>query len=896
VSLTAGYRLGPYQIVAPLGVGGMGEVYRATDTRLDRAVAIKVLPPHLSTNPALRQRFEREARVISSLNHPHICALYDVGETPNPDATGSREPIRFLVMELVEGEPLSDRLIRGPLPLHQALKIAIELADALSTAHRRGIVHRDLKPGNVVVTRTGAKLLDFGLAKSDPIAIAPRSAADNVTALPTTPPDLTVNGAILGTFQYMAPEQLEGIEADSRADIFAFGAVLYEMVCGRRAFAGQSQASLIGAILRDMPPPVSAAVTSAPEALDRVIRKCLAKDPEERWQDARDLRDELLWIAGGSSPSVMTSAPRRVARRLIPWALVGVSSVAAVLFALSYLGSAGTTPPPVLRFTLMPPDGVSFAPTFAPVAPFPALSPDGSRLVFVGSRPGEAPRLWVRSLDSLDARPLNDTTVRTDTLSPALPFWSPDSKSIGFFADGKLKRVDLDGGAARTICDAPQSGGATWSPGGSIVFASKIDEGLRRVDANGGVPAPITTPDRARGEVSHSHPTFLPDGRHFLFWVGSTKPTIRVGSLDSTETKALFDSESRPVYSAGYVLFVRQSTLFAQRFDAARLETIGDPSLVAEDVRTFPLNGRSAFTASNGVLVYRPGGSRSVRSLTWYDRAGAPIVTLPDSGLPMSSSGVTGDERRLIASIDEGSGSDLWLVDLDRKTRSRITADPKNDSSPVVSPDGNWVLFASDRNGLGDLYKKRVDGVGDDQLVVRSPARKIGSDWSAHWMAFTAIDPARKEDIWIVAENGDVRPYLETPFRERDGRLSPDERWMVYTSDEDGEDAIYVRPFPNANGGKWRVSAGGSGLAPRWRADGREIFYIDGGRLVAVPVAPGPQTPTLGAPEPLFASATSIYAVSRDGKRFLMPTRGQADRSDVPLTVVVSWPTLLLHR
>jgi Tol biopolymer transport system component len=893
MSLTTGARLGPYEILAPLGAGGMGEVYRAKDTRLDRVVAVKVLSSHLSTDPQLRQRFEREARVISSLNHPNICALYDVGEMAIP------EPIHFLVMELVEGESLFERLTKGPLPLDEALQRGIEIADALSNAHRRGIIHRDVKPGNVMLTKAGAKLLDFGLAKSGPAVSALQFGAAVTT---TTPPNLTAHGTILGTFQYMAPEQLEGLDVDARTDIFAFGALLFEMITGRKAFAARTQASLIGAILRDQPPMVSSVITVTPPALDRVITKCLAKDPDHRWQDTSDLRDELKWIAeggsrvGGPTPSAATRRPRE----WLAWALFATALGGIAALSAPYLRH--TPSPAVVRFTLSPPEGVAFAPRGAPVAPFPAVSPDGTQLVFVAHRDSDAaPSLWVQSFDSLHARQLNDTTVRTDTLSPALPFWSPDSRSVGFFADGKLKRVEVDGGSPQTICNAPQSGGASWGANGTIVFASRIDEGLRKVAANGGVPVQITTPDGARGEISHSNPAFLPDGRHFLFWVQAPKSSIRAGLIDSTETKPLFESDSRAVYASGYVFFVRQSTLFAQPFDTARLETSGEPVPIAESVRTFPLNGRSAFSAStNGVLVYRSGTVTAGRALAWYDRNGKQIAIVPDSTAMYGGMSLGSDDRHLIAQIQDGSESDLWMIDLEQGTRSRITSDAKSEGSPVLSPDGRLVVFASDRHGADDLFRKRADGVGDEQLLVRSSARKYPADWSNHWITFTAIDATRKQDLWVLEPNGEARPYLQTEFSERDGRLSPDERWMIYTSDEAGRDAIYIRPFPNVNGGKWRVSGAGAGNAPRWRADGKEILYVDdGGRIMAVPVKLGDQSPELGLPQMLFRTGgltRAQYEVSRDGARFLAPVGSESTQGDVPLSVVLNWPTLLRRK
>jgi Tol biopolymer transport system component len=541
---------------------------------------------------------------------------------------------------------------------------------------------------------------------------------------------------------------------------------------------------------------------------------------------------------------------------------------------------------------------VAFAPAGAPVAPFPALSPDGTRLAFVANADGEAAGIWVRNLDSLDVRRLNDTSVRTDTLSPALPFWSPDSRTIGFFADGKLKRVAADGGSPQTICDAQQSGGASWSSDGTtIVFASRIDEGIRKVAATGGVPVQVTNADRARGEISHANPAFLPDGRHFLFWVQAARSSIRIGSIDSPETRELFESDSRAAYASGYLFFVRQSTLYAQSFDASRLQTTGEPVPVAEDVRTFPLNGRSAFSASdNGVLVYRSGGARAGRALAWHDRQGKQIAVIPESTATYNGLSLGRDDRHLIAQIEDGTGTDLWMLDLDHGTRSRITSDPKSEGSPVLSLDGRQVVFASDHLGVEDLFRKRADGVGDEQMLVASAVRKYPNDWSSHWITFTAIDPVRKLDLWVLEPDGVAKPYLQTDFNERDGRLSPDERWMIYTSDEAGRDAIYIRPFPNADGGKWRVSGAGAGVAPRWRSDGKEIFYLDdGGRMLSVPVTFDEQAPRLGVARVLFRTpglGRAQYQVSRDGSRFLLPVPAPGSQGETPLSFVLNWPTL----
>jgi eukaryotic-like serine/threonine-protein kinase len=753
-------------------------------------------------------------------------------------------------------------------------------------------VHRDVKPANIMLTKGGAKLLDFGIATARTAGRA--AAAPLEMAVTEAAPPATTPGVVIGTFQYMSPEQLEGLDADVRTDIFAFGAVLYELLTGRRAFAGRTQTSLIGAVLRDDPPAVSSIVAGVPPALDRAVARCLAKDPDARWQDATDLRDELKWIAAGTElPPGRDASRARRAREAAAWLIAAAAIVAAVLGGR--LRPSDEAPARVVRFALSAPQGVAFAPVGAPVAPFPAVSPDGTQLAFVATRDGDAPTLWVQRFDSLDARPLPNTTVRTDTLSPALPFWSPDSRSIGFFADGKLKRVDADGASLRVVCDSPQSGGGTWSADGAIVFASRIDEGLWKVDANGGTPVQVTKLDRARGEISHSNPSFLPDGRHFLYWVQAAKPSIRVGSIDSPATQYLFDSDSRAIFGSGFILYIRQNTLVAQGFDPGSLALRGAPLTIAEDVRTFPLNGRSAFSVSaNGVLVYRAGGASIVRALAWHDRAGKVIAAVPHSAATYASMSLASDDRHLVAQLQDANTSDLWRIDLDNGSRTRVTSDPKNEGSPILSPDGRLVVFTSDRNGLDDLFRARADGAGDEQMLLPSGPRRYPTDWAAHWIVFTAFDAMRREDLWVVGTDGAAKPYLQTEFDERDGRLSPDERWMLYTSDEAGADAIFLRPFPDAGAGKWRVSGPDGGRAPRWRPDGKEIYYVnDQNQLVAVGVRLAGASPELDAPRALFRVAAlgrAGYAVSRDGTRVLMTVATEAGRGDAPLSVVVNWP------
>jgi Tol biopolymer transport system component len=903
MALAAGLRLGPYEILNGIGAGGMGEVYRAKDTRLDRLVAIKVLPSHLTADPETRRRFDREARVISALNHPHICALYDIGHQDGHD---------FIVMELVEGESLVDRLKKGPLSIGQALQSGIQIGDALARAHRQGIVHRDLKPANVMLTKTGAKLLDFGLAK-----IAGAQPASPVG--PTNAETLTQAGTVLGTFQYMAPEQLEGQEADARTDIFAFGALIYEMVTGMKAFAGKTQASVIAAILEREPPPISAAQPLTPPALEWVVRTALAKDPDARWQNAHDIVNQLRWIGEGGS-QIGIQAPmvtRRHRREAIAWSLLAMALLVVVALARPYLHSSA--PPSVVRFTIAPPEGAAFAPLAAPIAPFPAISPDGKLVAFLATLENNQPSIWIRNLESLDTRSVKGTAISgtPDPDAPMMPFWSPDSRSIGFFAEGKLKRVDLDGGSARIICDAPVNSGAAWGAEGTIVFGRRTDEGIYKVSANGGTPTQITKVDRDKGEISHANPTFLPDGRHFFFWVRSTGPSssIWVGSIDSTTPKHVLPADSRAVYAPpGHVLFVRQGALYAQPFDPDRLETAGEPSVLADDVRTNNGNGRSAFTASaNGILVYRTGEVRP--GLAWQDRDGRELGTVPQSEDRYEQRTMTPDDHRVIAHIHElPHGGNLWALDLAQGTKSRLTSGPYHDEFPVVSPDGTAVVYSSSRGQHaetarafgtqgGDLYRKNADGTGEDTAILKSAIPKRPYDWSEHWFVFGVFsigDRPGKRDLWVLPTTGEStpKPYLQTAFNQVDGRVSPDERWMAYTSDESGIEAVYIRPFPDANAGKWRVSGPLGGSSPHWRADGKELFYITlDGHVMAAPLRLGERSVELGPPQQLFQIDTSVagenYFVTRDGKRFLVDRKSG---TEAPLTVVLNWPSLLARK
>src|SRR6266446_6849714 len=603
MSIDAGTKLGPYEILTPIGAGGMGEVYKAADTRLNRTVAIKVLPPHFSDNPEMKQRFEREAQTIAGLNHPNICTLYDVGRQDGTD---------FLVMEYLEGETLAQRLEKSPLPLAQVLQFGIQIADALDKAHRHGVVHRDLKPGNIMLTPSGAKLLDFGLAK----AAVPLAAGATLTAAATPSTPVTQEGTILGTFQYMSPEQIEGKELDGRSDIFSLGAVLYEMLIGQRAFPGKSQLSVASAILEKEPAPISAVKPMTPPAFDHAMRRCLAKDPEERWQTARDIAIELKWIAeAGSQLSAKTLDKQRSRNsgRLLLAALIGTTAAALTLGILYARRPANDAP--VARAYIRPMPDSSFI--FTGTAAGFALSPDGRLLAYVASTPDGKSVLWVRPIDSSQAQPLVGTDGAT------YPFWSPDSRFIGFFAGGKLKKIESSGGPPFTICDASDGRGGTWNQEGDILLTPAVNTVIFRVSASGGPLIPVTTLDPSKNETTHRWPYFLPDGRHFLYFTGSVfspretlTNSVLLGSLDSKESKLLLHSHTNAIYASGHILFMRQFTLMAQPFDTTSLQLTGDAVPIADPVQEGRSVSKNEFSASeNGLLTYVEGSSGADRQL-----------------------------------------------------------------------------------------------------------------------------------------------------------------------------------------------------------------------------------------------------------------------------------------
>jgi Tol biopolymer transport system component len=881
IAFAAGVRFGPYEILSALGAGGMGEVYKARDTRLDRIVALKILPDVLAADPKFRDRFDREARSISQLDHPHICALYDVG------AQGGTA---YLVMQYLEGETLADRLAKGALPIDHALQIAIQIADALVAAHRAGIVHRDLKPGNIMLSKTGAKLLDFGLAKTGVALVGAPS-----QSIPTAAAPLTHPGSILGTFQYMAPEQLEGQDADARTDIFAFGVVVYEMVTGRKAFAGTTSASLISAILKDQPPPLSTVEPVTPAALDRTVRQCLVKEPDARWQSARDLLEELKWIAAEGERAV-PAGPARGRRRVRDAGLVVATALVVGILAVMVMRSLRPAVPEaiVTRFDLVTPptaDPFSFA-----------LSPDGRHVAFVATADG-ASRLWVRSFDLGTTRPLAGTE------GASYPFWKPDGSAIGFFANGKLKRVDVAGGVPHALTDAVGARGGTWNQEGVIVFAPTTS-GLMRIAAAGGTPGVLT--HLAAGQTGHRWPQFLPDGRRFLFL--STQGLagthgLYLGSLDGPEPTRVLTGESAALYAPpGYLLRVIDGVLVAHRFNPESGVVSNESVTLAQPVGTDDGTFHSAFSVSPTALAHRAGGGPR-RQLVWLDRAGHVTGTVgpPDDAIPASPELDPVGGRIAVIRIVQGN-ADIYINEITGSRQNRFTFDSANEWGAVWSPDASHIVFNSNRTGRYDLFEKVASGASDEQPLLVTPQDKVAWDWSpdGRFLLYASKDPTTGSDLWALSL-GDRKsfPVERTSADEREGQFSPDGRWVAYVSNETGIDEVYIRPFPRP-GGKKQASTSG-GVDPRWGRDGRELFYVtpDGTLMaVAIHVDPDGRAVDPGPPTPLFPTrlatganvtvgffARPQYAVAPDG-RFLMNVTVD-DNAPSPISIVLNWATTL---
>ncbi len=857
----------------------MGEVYRAKDVRLDRTVAVKVLAAHLSSSPELKQRMEREARAISSLNDPHICHLYDIGSQGGTD---------YLVMEFLEGETLAERLRKGALPLSEILKIGMAVAEALAVAHRHGIVHRDLKPGNIMLTKSGAKLMDFGLAKSATAGAGGTSSAPLLSAArtmsqasPVSP--LTTAGTMMGTIQYMSPEQIEGKEADARSDLFALGGVLYEMITGARPFEGKSQISVASAILEKEPQPISALQPLTPPAFEQIVTACLAKNPDDRIQSAQDIALQLKWIAQSGISILNPTGKERNNRDLLAWLIAGL--LALLLIASLFLrGSKGTEPTTY----------------FSAPLPFPArdaaVSPNGHTVAIVGHRESERNNaLWIYEPGS------QESTSVANTEGASFPFWSSDGQSIGFFADGKLKKVSLAGGPAQTLCDAQTGRGGAWNKDGVIIFtpSGHLGVGLYRISASGGTPTQITVPDKNLNEDSHRWPQFLPDGIHYLYsaiHLSGRKDlsSVFVGALNSNEKRLVTKASANVAYIAPYLLFYRDQTLFGQHFDTRTFQLAGEPIPILTDVQYSPRISRAVFAASTThLLVAQKAGDTGASQFLWFNRQGQEIGTPLKPGIygnmMLSPNGKT------VASdtTDPASqNTDIWTYDLATQSAKRLTFDPAIDSVPIWSPDGTRMVFASNRGVIFDLYLKDTNGAQEEKSIPQDGPDRFPSDWSRDGKY---VLYERGTDLWVLTiPELRATQFLKSSSSLKNGQFSPDGKWVAYSSNESGRWEVYVTSFPEAHG-KWQVSNAG-GDQPRWRSDGKELFYLDAdSRMMAVPVKTGTNfdadTPTAlfqANPRELVATSEQFsYDVSKDGQKFLI--NAQLKTGMAPMSVVLNW-------
>ena len=901
MALTTGTRLGAYEVLALLGSGGMGEVYRARDTRLDRIVAIKVLPANVASDPDRRQRLDREARAISSLNHPHICTLYDVGH---------QDGIDYLVMELLEGQTLAERLIKGALPLDQAMQYAIQLADALDVAHRRGIVHRDLKPANVFISRSGssgtpiAKLLDFGIAKA--IALSPAAATVSAT--------LTNEGTLLGTVQYMAPEQLEGREADTRSDLFAFGAVLYEMLTGHRAFPGENQASVIAAVLDSDPPPVSASQSLTPPALEHLVKTCLAKNPDERWQTAGDVKRQLEWIATSSLPTgqATTVAQRASSGVHVPWTAALVTAIVAIIVVgtlARYVWTGPpeqTAPPRVTRTTIVTSGGSA---VFIAAGRSLAITPDGTRVVYIGN---SGTQLFVRAIDQFDSIPIFTSLSPLNQVSV-----SPDGQSVVFAEGNTLRTIALTGGPAKTIIPGIAGYGAAWAADGTIVLPVRDRGGLHRVPDGGGDVTTLTRPDAEHGELAHVWPAMLPGGRAVLFTITATTGgldaaqiavldlvslTSRVlvrGGSDAHYVPGGLSSPESPDREGGHLVYVKGSTLVAVPFDLARMEVRGTPVPVLTRLATMSIGSGHFDVAANGTLLYLDADSRAApaRTLVWVDRQG--LETPLSASLPARPYGqprVSPDETQVAVAINDEE-NDIWVWDIAGKTPLRkLTSGPETDFFPVWTTNSRRLLFG--RPG-GGFFWQAADGTGKEEALTSESDRGMLPSGVTPDGTRVLFSLGARDVMAMALDARRVEPLVQTQFNERNGDVAPDGRWLAYESDASGKFEIYVTPFPKvASAGEWPISTAG-GTRPLWAPNGQELFFVaPDGAMMAVRVAPQANVWRSGSPVKLFGGpyATGApasgrnYDVSKDGKRFLTVKSPPSDQSAAPqIELVQHW-------
>jgi serine/threonine protein kinase len=869
----------------------MGEVYRALDTRLDRTVAVKVLAAHLSSSPELKQRLEREARAISSLNHPYICQLFDIGSQNGTD---------YLVMEFLEGETLAQRLRKGPLPLNEIYRIAIAVAEALALAHRQGIVHRDLKPGNIMLTQAGAKLMDFGLAKplgSASASSGSMSAPPSFTAAatmsgpsPLTP--LTTAGTIIGTIQYMSPEQIEGKEADARSDIFAFGAVLYEMTTGKRPFEGKSQISLASSILEKDPEPLSTIKPSTPPAFEHVLTTCLQKNPEDRYQNAQDIKLELQWIAADkpTPPAVAITTSSSNLRERIGWAVALAVAVALALLAGSLLRRP--RPASSIQAAINPPDKTTLNLTGDAAGPL-VLSPDGSMIAFSATGADGKTALWVRPMNSLEPRALPGTE------GAIFPFWSPDSHSLGFFAESQLKTIDLNGDAVQVVCPLQIGRGGAWGPDGIILFSPGPSMPIMRVSAAGGTPEQLTKIDAAQ-HTSHRWPFFLPDGKHFLYLAihhdssKSANNALYFASLDGRENRLLFRSQSNAIYAGGYLLFARGEQLMAQPFDPAKGTLSGEPHSVAKGVMSDITTWHTDASASaDGLLVFGSGGGGDVQ-LLWMDRTGKQIGTVAEKVNNLQYVSISPQGDRIALQIDAGM-NDIWVLDLARGVKTRLTFGPVANTSPIWSPDGKWIAYMSKRDEHYSLLRRRSDGSGAEENLTNVDAPILPTHWSrdGKYLLYSQRLPDGHSQVYSLPLEGERKPSLLLA-RGNTGQLSPDGHWLAYASGESGVSEVYVVAFGGGQG-KWQVSASG-GMLPSWSKDGKELYYLDGTQsLQSAPVKEAGGALEFGAPQTLVSRWTIVgapfYDVTPDGKKILLDRISQQVSPSV--TVVTNFTAAL---
>jgi serine/threonine-protein kinase len=895
-----------YRVTAKLGAGGMGEVYRATDSKLGRDVALKVLPQAFTADAQRMARFQREAQVLASLNHPHIAAIYGIEEGKvaasfNSPESADESQLKLaptaLVMELVEGPTLAERIAQGAIPFDEALPFAKQIAEALEYAHEKGIVHRDLKPANIKLTRDGqVKVLDFGLAK----ALQEDPAAQDVSNSPTLSVAATQAGFILGTAAYMSPEQARGKSADRRADVWSFGVVLYEMLTGARAFAGEDISITLANVIKENPDWL-ALPADTPRRIRELLRRCLAKDPRQRLQaigEARiALEEPFTEAAQQASPTTLAVSLHAARREKLAWGMAATLLLTAGVLAWTAFRGGSSGPLPVRRSVIALPES-EVLPQVS-LSPMMALSPDGTNLVFMASRrnQGTGWQLYLRPLDQMEARPLEGTEDAQN------PFFSPDGKWIGFFGGGKLRKIPFQGGAATAICDAFNVRGATWGRGDTIIFSQGVGTGLLRVSAAGGIPQPLTTVNSAKGDSNHRWPHLLPDGRALLFSsmnsTAADDTVIEVLSLETGQRRVLVDHATAPQYaSSGHIIFYRGSSLFAVPFDARRLEVTGAAVPVVENVWGLVTSAVAHFSlAGDGTLVYAPGGVQARASrLALADRKGATqLLQVPSQGF--ANPALSADGQRVAITV-QGTDTNVWIFDIVRGAAARLTFQPVEDESPAWTPDGRKVAFSSDSDKGRALIWKNADGSGSEEILwVGGTHTHLGSfSRDGRFLAFVDYDSTTQGDIWVLPLQGDRKAikFIGTSFNERSPAFSPDGRWLAFTSDDSGHDEVYVVPFPGP-GGKWQISTAGGGYGPVWARNGRELFYRHENKMMAVAVASQPSF-SAGVPRQLFESMFEAvprreanYDVTPDGQRFLVIVSPEISTARTQLMLVTNW-------